>query len=107
MSKDVIGLPLDSIVPNTIQYHVRVIGMAICAKAEGTRSRGLKGSNHMRDDELLGVLASLGTWKQDIPKYERYSQQNIPMLTPDRFLKGYYMVRSVSWLSSMTDSDRH
>lgn len=50
----------------------------------------------MRDDELLGILASLEAWKQGLTRYDRASGPDVPMLTQDRLLKGYYMVRGQS-----------
>lgn len=49
----------------------------------------------MHDDELLVVLASLNAWKQGLPIHDRDTGQDIPMLSPDRLLKGYYMVSTV------------
>lgn len=46
----------------------------------------------MNDDEILGIVASLNKWKEGLPKFGQGSGQDIPMLTPDRLLKGYYMV---------------
>lgn len=44
----------------------------------------------MRDDELLALLTSLNAWKQDLP--DETQAPDTPMLSRDRFLKGYYMV---------------
>jgi hypothetical protein len=46
----------------------------------------------MEDEEILGIVATLNTWKEGLPKYGGGPGQDIPMLTPDRLLKGYYMV---------------
>ena len=55
-------------------------------------SRRMKDPAPIHDDELSRVLASLETWKQNLPRYERCAGRDTPALTPDRLLKGYYMV---------------
>jgi len=47
----------------------------------------------MEDGEILGILASLNKWKEGLPKHDRDPDKSmLPMLSPDRLLKGYYMV---------------
>jgi hypothetical protein len=46
----------------------------------------------MEDEEILGIVASLDAWKEGLPKHGGGAGQDIPMLSPDRLLKGYYMV---------------
>jgi hypothetical protein len=50
----------------------------------------------MEDGEILEIVASLNMWRDGLPKHGPGPGQNIPMLSPDRLLKGYYMVRYIS-----------
>ena len=63
---------------------------------ELTYSRRLKSSSMIKDEEILEIVASLNMWKDGLPKHGPGPDQNIPMLSPDRLLKGYYMVRKIS-----------
>jgi hypothetical protein len=49
----------------------------------------------MEDVEILGIVASLNTWKEGLPEYGGGPGQDIPMLSPDRLHKGFYMVSRV------------
>jgi hypothetical protein len=50
----------------------------------------------MEDEETLEIVACLNMWKDGLPKHGPGPGQNIPMLSPDRLLKGYYMVSKAS-----------
>lgn len=88
---DDVGLPLDPPVPNSIAHCVRSL-TSYLRYIILTSSRRLKDPSPIRDDEVLGIVDSLNMWKDGLPKCGRESGQDIPMLTPDRLLKGYYMV---------------
>jgi len=88
---DDVGLPLDPSVPNPIAHCVRSLTSYLRCNIL-TSSRRLKDLSPVRDDEVLGIVDSLNKWKEGLPKYGRDPGQDIPMLTPDRLLKGYYMV---------------
>jgi hypothetical protein len=60
--------------------------------SDQTHSRRLKSLSPMEDEEILGIVASLDAWKEGLPKHGGGAGQDIPMLSPDRLLKGYYMV---------------
>ena len=68
-------------------------------------SRRLKSPRHIQDEEILGIVRSLDIWKESLPKHGPDSSQKIPMLTPDRLLKGYYMVSQLA-LKLATIDDR-
>ena len=88
---DDVGLPLDPSVPNPIAHCVRSLTSYLRCNIL-TSSRRLKDPSPVHDDEVLGIVDSLNKWKEGLPKYGRDPGQDIPMLTPDRLLKGYYMV---------------
>jgi hypothetical protein len=60
--------------------------------SDRTFSRRLKNPSSMEHEEILGIVASLDRWKESLPKHGGGAGQDLPMLSPDRLLKGYYMV---------------
>ena len=69
-------------------------------------SRRLKSPRLIEDEEILGIVRSLDIWKEGLPKHGVESSQKIPMLTPDRLLKGYYMVSKLKMILTSIDRRR-